>query len=386
MLGRPIYEDDAKVLLEEGTILTHEMIDSLLERPIFSVYIAEVGDSPEETDLDDMGENFVDPALTAAVGTTAVKSRGRSMVNAIPVKTIPEKEVLLDAPYVMSYQNVFQTMEVVFQQAARSGKVDVDVVWQLIVDGRMAVLCDGLKAITQIHNMVREGDYLLHHSIHVAILAGLMGRWMKMPKARRQRLVLSGLLHDVGKLRIAGDILNKPGKLTLTELKVVQRHPLLGFEMLQHGQLETEQEVLSGVLQHHERNDGSGYPHGTAKSEIGDFGRILAILDIYDAMAANRAYAKKRSPFDVFNILSDDIMTGRLDTEYGILFIRQLCHAMNGNWVRLTNGEEGKIVYLDETRLTSLPVVQTMSGDFLDLNTNTKVKVECLLTHEEIEG
>lgn len=75
VLGRPIYEDDAKVLLEEGTILTHEMIDSLLERPIFSVYIAEVGDSPEETDLDDMGENFVDPVLSAVTGTAKEKFR-----------------------------------------------------------------------------------------------------------------------------------------------------------------------------------------------------------------------------------------------------------------------------------------------------------------------
>lgn len=385
VLGRPIYEDDAAILLEEGTILTHEMIDALLERPIFSVYIAEEGDSPEEMEHDQKKEKLVAPALEEAV-RQAAWGDGKVRAKKILVKTVPEKETLLDASYVKSYRHVFQTMETAFHQAARMGNIDIIDVWQLIADGHMAELCDGMRAITQIHNMVREGDYLLHHSIHVAILAGLMGRWMRMPRSRWQRLVLSGLLHDIGKLRIAKDILEKPGKLTLTELKVVQRHPQIGYEMLHNGPLGAETEVLSGVQQHHERNDGSGYPQGSHQAEIGDFGRILAILDIYDAMAANRSYAKKRSPFDVFNILSDDIMTGRLDTEYGILFIRQLCRAMNGNWVRLTNGEEGKIVYLDETRLTSLPVVQTMGGDFVDLNTNTNVKVECLLTHEEIEG
>ena len=139
-----------------------------------------------------------------------------------------------------------------------------------------------------------------------------------------------------------------------------------------------------GVLQHHERNDGSGYPHGTKAAEINDFGRILAIADIYDAMAANRVYAKKKNPFEVFGVLSDDIMNGRLDTEYGVLFIRKICHALNGSWLKLSNGKRAKIVYIDDSRMSALPVVQTPDGEFLDLNNTSGVKITALLNSQEL--
>ncbi len=369
VLGRSIYEEDSNVLIGAGTVLTNQMIFSLLERPIFNVYIEMAEAAHQEKN---------DEKVTPTV-------KKKEAVPAIKVRTIPEKTQLLDASYVQCYEQVFAALRQIFDQAARSGSVDMESVRRLGESGQLMQLCDGAKAVTQIHNMVREGDYLLHHSVHVAILAGLMGRWLHLPKQQLQKLMVSGLLHDIGKLRISNDILNKPGKLTLTELKVVQRHPVLSYEMLSNGPMASEKEILSGALQHHERNDGSGYPQGSHKRDIGDFGRILAILDVYDAMAANRAYAKKRSPFEVFGVLSDDIMTGRLDTEYGILFIRQVCHALNGNWVKLTTGEKAKMVYIDETRLSALPVVQTMSGDFIDLNTNPSIRIECLLTHEEIE-
>ena len=81
-------------------------------------------------------------------------------------------------------------------------------------------------------------------------------------------------------------------------------------------------DILFGVLQHHERCDGSGYPYGVCRAQISDFGRVMAILDIYDAMTADRSYAKKKSPFDIFAILHDDIMSGKLDTEYGVYFTK----------------------------------------------------------------
>ena len=103
-------------------------------------------------------------------------------------------------------------------------------------------------------------------------------------------------------------------------------------------------------------------------------------------MASNRVYKRKRSPFDVFKILADDILKGRLDTEYGVSFIRHIEQALNGCWVRLSDGGVGKIVYIDESRLDALPVVQTMEGDFLDLNTNGNIKIVSLLTSDEVQG
>lgn len=260
----------------------------------------------------------------------------------------------------------------------------MEVIGNLAASGFLMELCDGAKAVTQIHNMVRDGDYLLHHSIHVAILAGLMGKWLRMPRSQRQKLIISGLVHDVGKLRISRDILDKAGRLTSTELKLVRRHAELGYEMLRYGQLQEENDILMGVLQHHERNDGSGYPQGCRAAEINPFARILAIADMYDAMAANRVYAKKKNPFEVFGVLSDDIMNKRLDTEYGVLFIRKICHALNGSWLKLSNGKRAKIVYIDDSRMSALPIVQTPDEEFIDLNHAQGLKIIALLNSREL--
>ena len=82
-------------------------------------------------------------------------------------------------------------------------------------------------------------------------------------------------------------------------------------------------------------------------------------------------------------MISDDILSGRLDTFLGVKFIRNLCHALNGNWVKLNNGEEAKIVYIDESRISSLPVVETEGGDFIDLNTDRSKSIDIMLTYKE---
>lgn len=349
VLGRPICETNGNILLEEGTVLTVPLIDSLLTRPVFSVYVEEQAS-----------------AKSAVVGNA------------------PIQEHLLDTPYVDGYQRIFTELDAIFHNVHKSSGVDTDAVEALVTDGKLLELCDGMKAITQIHNMPREGNYLLHHSMHVAILSGLMGHWMDMPRERIHKLVISGLLHDIGKLKISEDILDKRGRLSIGELNVVRRHAAIGYDMLRYGRFAGDREILMGVLQHHERNDGSGYPNGIKAEEISDFGRILAIMDIYDAMITNRAYAKRTSPFDVFQTLSVDIMNGKLDTEYGVLFVHKICHALNGSWVHLSNGKKAKIIYIDESRISALPIVQTASGEFIDLNMVSGIKITELLMNNEI--
>ena len=341
-----VYDEKHDILIGKGTPLTDQMIFSLLERPIFSVPILE----EQEAKMMPVKEKFV-----------------------------------LDNKYMSDYQFISDKLTVLFQ-AIRNRNLDMDALEQLVNDPQLAKLCKGIRAITQIHNMERPGDYLLHHNLHVGILAGVMGHWMHWPDQRIRSLVIAGLLHDIGKLWIPDEILNKPGKLTDEEFATIKNHPMAGYEFLCQSSLSQEKEILDGVLHHHERNDGSGYPNHFRKEQISDFGHILGILDVYDAMVADRAYAKRSSPFDIFAVISDDIMQGKLDTEYGVTFVKHLCHAMNGNWVRLTTGEKAKIVYIDEMRVNTLPVVQTESGKFYDLNASRDVKVQMLLTYQETQA
>ena len=106
-------------------------------------------------------------------------------------------------------------------------------------------------------------------------------------------------------------------------------------------------------------------------------------MDIYDAMVANRSYAKRNSPFDIIKVLYNDVLAGKLDTRFSIVFMKKLLQAINGSWVGLSDGRRGKIVYLDDSRVTALPIVQTTKGDFVDLNRRTDIKVDALLTAQE---
>lgn len=361
VVGQAVYKEDMSVLLGEGTVLNQQMIDSLSERNIVSVEIREEG-----------GEEGPSPMPQKPQG-----------VQGAAAKIIPLKEPILDEGYVKEYGDCFIELKSLFEVTKAHGSVDKDSAETLAQN--ILPLCSGAKAVAHIHNMTVKGEYTIHHSLHVAILAGLMGKWLKMPQKDQLRLITAGSLILIGNLRIEQAMLDKEGALTPDERKIMQEHPKFGHELIMAGGLGEDKEIAEAVLQYHERGDGSGYPRGLVKEEIGKFARVLAIMDMYDAMASDRSYAKKRSPFEVFNILSDDIMNGQLDTEFGFRFIRRVCHSLNGNWVKLSNGEAGKIIYIDESRLAALPVVQTMDGEFMDLNLRTDVKVEYLLTSREIE-
>ncbi len=343
-VGRDVIDHDGTVLINAGLALTNEMIFGLLDRPIFSIYIDEGSGVPVE---------------------------------------VPGRDHLLDAGYVNDYSIVYAQVVDLFEQLRAGAPLDEHAIGQIMEPLNGKDLCNGIKAVSQIHNMTRKGDYLVHHCMHVAILAGIMGRRERLPREELYDLVLAGLLIDCGKTRIDPAILNKQGKLTDEEFAEMRKHAEYGYQLIKDSPLGTKRDITLGVLQHHERSDGSGYPYGSTQDEISTFGRILAILDIYDAMAADKSYAKRKSPFDIFAILYDDILAGKLDATWGVKFIRHLCQDLNGNWVALSNGAKGRIVYIDPSRVSSMPIVQTTTNAFLDLNKEKDIHIEAILTADE---
>lgn len=126
------------------------------------------------------------------------------------------------------------------------------------------------------------------HSLAVAILSKRLGARMKLSAGKQKQLLLIGVLHDVGKLDIKKQLLEKPAALSATEFAEMQRHPLYGYQRLKGNEIcET---VAAAVLQHHERCDGSGYPYGLTKEEIGLEAKIVMLADVYNAMTSARVY------------------------------------------------------------------------------------------------
>ena len=364
LIGRTVYDGDSEnVLVEGGTVLDKEIIKLLKEKGVASVYVDE------------------DSILAAVQKEKAVK-RERAKADELPA---PERDVKLDRQYEEDYRYVYSEMEKLFKEAAETGKLNMDILQSVMSSGRLRDLYkEGATAVSMIYSMDQEGVYNLHHCVHLAILGGLMARWMGLTGIDRQNMVLAGLFLDIGKQMIPKDLLEKKGLLTEEEFDILKNHVVDSFKIVEKSELAGRTDLMNGIIQHHERDDGSGYPSGLKGDTITIFGKVLAILDCYDAMASSRSYAEKRSPFEVFKVLYADVLDGKLDSEYAVLFMRKMNAALNGCWLRLSDGTAGRIVYIDESRVTAMPVVQLADGGFIDLNTVKDITVVEIMTASEV--
>ncbi|MGE4268655.1 MAG: HD-GYP domain-containing protein [Deferribacterales bacterium] len=144
--------------------------------------------------------------------------------------------------------------------------------------------------LTSITKLKQYDNYTFHHSMNVSIFAASLATHLGMSKKEIEIAANSGLIHDIGKMLVPESLLNKPGKLTDEEYKVMQMHVIRGYEYAK--KCGTPEEELHMIIEHHERHDGSGYPYGLKDEQISIFGKIGAVVDIYDAMTSDRVYHK----------------------------------------------------------------------------------------------
>ena len=364
LIGRTVYDGDSEnVLVEGGTVLDRDTIKMLKEKGVASVYVDE------------------DSILAAVQKEKEIKRESEKAAEA----PVPERSVTLDSKYEEDYRYVYGEMEKLFTEAAESGKLNMGILQSVMSSGRLRDLYkEGATAVSMMYSMNQEGDYNLHHCVHLAILGGLMARWMGLTGIDRQNMVLAGLFLDIGKQMIPKDLLEKKGLLTEEEFDILKNHVVDSFKIVEGSELAGRTDLMNGIIQHHERNNGTGYPSGLNGDVITTFGKVLAILDCYDAMASSRSYAEKRSPFEVFKVLYADVLDGKLDSEYAVLFMRKMNAALNGCWLRLSDGSAGRIVYIDESRVTAMPVVQLADGGFIDLNTVKDLTVVEIMTASDV--
>ncbi len=145
--------------------------------------------------------------------------------------------------------------------------------------------------------------YMSGHSQRTGWLAARLGRRIGLDSEAAETLYMAGILHDIGKLGIPEAVLNKPGPLSEDQMRLVRRHPEVGYEMLRP--VAWLAPVLPAVRYHHENYDGSGYPHGLSGEQIPLMARILRIADMYDALTSPRPYRPARSPAEALRTLAD---------------------------------------------------------------------------------
>lgn len=221
-------------------------------------------------------------------------------------------------------------------------------------------------------NEMREADeYLYTHSINVSLLAMLIGKWLKYDYVRIRSLVSAGILHDIGKSKISRDILTKPAPLDPEEFLEMKKHSVYGYKIA-----ETvpglNDDILKGILMHHEREDGTGYPFGLKSEQIHYSAKIIAVADIYDAMTSNRAYRSMVCPFEVIEHMEKENF-GILDHRVVNVFLKNIAAYYIGDFVKLSTGDIGEVVYINPNNIPK-PIVR-VEDVFIDLSKEKDMKI-----------
>jgi len=199
---------------------------------------------------------------------------------------------------------------------------------------------------------IREKDeYLLEHSVAVAVYMGIFSRYLEMDKEVIQHLSVGAFLHDIGKIKIPENVLNKPGKLTDDEFAIMKTHANHSIDIIKKipgiNPLSLEVAAL-----HHEKINGEGYPFQVKGENISQYGRMIAICDIFDALTANRVYKEGFTHSKAFSILRELAKSNHLDTTLVDQFIKCVGVFPIGSLVQL----ESKKLAIIEQRNNNEPI------------------------------
>lgn len=201
------------------------------------------------------------------------------------------------------------------------------------------------SALNWLTRIKHENEYTAEHCLNVGVMAMIFARHLGYDRAQIEELGLAGMLHDVGKMKLDQQILDKPGKLTAAEFAHIRTHALVGYNMIADDQA-LPLAVKQATRDHHERLDGSGYPYGIPGEEIGLTAKIIAIVDTYDAITSDRIYSKARPPSEALRILYQ--MRGKhYDEALVIRFIECIGIYPPGTIVELSNGMVGTVLSVD---------------------------------------
>lgn len=266
IIGKPVYNKNGSFLLEKGVKLKQEYIDKLTELKVNGVYI------------DD------------------------KLSRDIEARNIVSEEIRMEA--IQGIKNMFNHVDT-------DQNIDLDDQIARIINSLNKIIdkiVDNEDLIVNLADIKILDDYTYSHSVNVAVLSLIMGVALKLNDVQLYELGIGALLHDIGKVFIPDEIINKPARLTDEEMRIVQNHSQLGYEYMKQGSIIPHNSQMA-VLDHHEKLDGSGYPYNKVGTEIHQFAKIIAICDVYDAITSKRVYKGAQEPSEALDILTDNADT-----------------------------------------------------------------------------
>ncbi|WP_409301273.1 HD-GYP domain-containing protein [Peribacillus sp. SCS-155] len=190
-----------------------------------------------------------------------------------------------------------------------------------------------------------KDEYTYRHNINVGIISVLIGKWLGLGKKDLADLNLAATLHDIGKTQVSQHILTKPGKLNYSEYKDMKRHTIYGYELLKQ-KPDLPLSIPLTALQHHEWENGEGYPLKLKGNNLHLFSKITAIADAFHAMSSERIYHHALPFYKVISQMKNDAF-GKFDPRILLVFLNKMLETLVGKTVLLTDGQFAKVVMIN---------------------------------------
>lgn len=263
-----------------------------------------------------------------------------------------------------------QALVSMFEEARMGRAVDVGGARQLVAEISDSVARNP-GALISLARLKTVDDYTYMHSVAVCAMMVALARQLGLDEAQTRSAGVAGLMHDLGKALMPMEVLNKPGKLTEAEFAIIKSHPEQGYQLLA-AQADMDPLVLDVCLHHHEKTDGSGYPHGLREDNISLFAKMGAVCDVYDAITSNRPYKTGWDPAESLRKMAE-WSNGHFDQRVFQAFVKSIGIYPVGSLVRLTSGRIGVVTEQSVASLTT-PCVKV----FFSTKSNMRILPEVI--------
>ncbi len=345
VLAKNVYSSDGKVLLAKGVVLKNNYINKLLLLNIPAVFVTD----PNLPQLDI-------PELISEETRVQAISNVRDVFNQIPIKN-PQ-----------SLRKVCDSVNQIMDELLRNPKI-----------------------LYNLSDIRSYDNYTFSHCVNVAVLSILTGISLNLNQLQLKELGVGAIMHDIGKIALNLDILNKPSKLNLDEFEHIKSHSLCGFDLLRR--LEGISSLSAHVaFQHHERVDGTGYPRGLRGDDIHIYAKIVAVVDVYDALVADRVYRHAYSSQEAAEMITYGA-NQQFDQQVIDAFLKNIAIFPIGSLVKLNTGDLAVVVDNNKDFQTR-PIVKLLSfskslfvdpSQELDLCKHTNVVIQKIIKPQDPE-
>lgn len=270
------------------------------------------------------------------------KASSKKQSRVIPEPTVPLTQSMPEAKKLHDQANT--EIHEILERVKNREDINIEPIRET-VNGFVKSVVGNPNALLWLTRIKDRDEYTAEHCLRVGIMAIAFGRHLGLAEDELTLLGMCGMLHDVGKMAIPDEILNKPGRLTKEEFETMKSHADKGGQMLEE-QSGLDDAVIFTARHHHERLDGNGYPAGLKAEYISLYTRIISIVDAYDAISSIRCYKSAMTPAEALKILFDN-RGHQFDADLVQDFILMVGAVPTGSIVEMTSGEIGIVLSIN---------------------------------------